>query len=236
MIKIGIVIQCRDNASRYTHKSVRPFYEDKSILQIIIERFKHLPYIIIVVTTEDSLETKKICKELDVPCYHGHGDDVILKFLDAAYAHKLTGFFRVCADNPFVSLPLMYPLTTWGFHNDYIAYKDCMLRHEGLWMEYVKTSALYKAMLATNLPYDIQNVTPFIYKNPWLFHVKILQIPQEIQDLKFRLTVDTESDFKIAQRVYKEVREQHWYNILDYLKKHPKLLKKMKKNIEENPK
>ena len=75
-----------------------------------------------------------------------------------------------------------------------------------------------------------------IHRNKWLFDCKILPMPPELDDINLRLTVDTESDFKISQKVYKEVGEDWWGYILTYLKKHPIIAKKMKKNIRKNQK
>ena len=67
---IGIIIQCRDESARIEHKSVRPFFGDTSILQLIIRRFVHLPYPIVVATTKDSPKTINICKRHMVDVYY----------------------------------------------------------------------------------------------------------------------------------------------------------------------
>ena len=194
MTSIGIIIQCRDGSVRMKNKSVRPFYKNKSILELIIDRVRHLPFKVVVATTPSSKQVMYICRNTNTPIYVGSEDNVAERLFEAAKANGFSGFFRVCADNPFISLPLMYPLTAWGWHTDYIAFDGCMQRHEGLWMEYVRTEALYRAMLACIGTYDLEHVTTFITRNLWLFHAKILEIPPELNDIQIRLTVDTEAD------------------------------------------
>ena len=236
----GIIIVCRDNSTRYKHKSVRPFHDGKSILEILIDRFSIYGYPIIVATTMNSIKTAEICKRLKKP--HPYimvpNDNVAYRLLVVATIFELDGFFRVNADNPFTSLGLMYPVKVWAetMDYDYVAFDNCMRRHEGFFLQFIKTNALSRMLLDTNKKEDREHVTPYIVRHPEIFKQKILPIPPIMDTVSVRLTVDTESDFKIAKKVYKYIGEKHWFNALNYISQNKKIEEKMLKNIKRNPK
>jgi len=236
--KYGIIIQCRDNSTRFEHKSVRPFYKGKSILEIIYERMSILfQFPIVVATTENSPRTIGICKMLNANWFVGNETNVAMRLYMTAFENGFDGFFRVCADNPFVSLPLMYPLQAWVEGDyDYIAFRNCMRRHEGFWVEYIKTEALGRAIDMIRGWTDLEHVTPYIIRNPDIFKQMILPIPPQLEQFTVRLTVDTASDFYIAKKVYEDMKDKYWGYILEYVEENPKLKEKMKKNRMENRK
>lgn len=237
--RIGIVIQCRDNSTRYKEKSVRPFFEGKSILEIIIEKFRIYDYPIIVATTKNSLKTMVLCGIMGVDYFIGDEEDVLSRILETADIFKLDGILRVCADNPFIDLGLMYPVITWAETTDYdyVAFDNCMQRHEGFFLEYISTNALSGAWLKTSSKYDREHVTPYIIRNEkMIFKRKILPIPPIMNKVFVRLTVDTEDDFKTAQEIYKHIGEKGWHRVLEYVQEHPKIEKKMLEGMRLNKK
>ena len=133
-------IQCRDYSTRLKHKSVRPFYRGKSILEIIIRRLKNADLRnIFVLTTENSPKTQEQADKLGVTVFIGDEDDVHNRFCKFATRYQPEGIIRICADNPLVALGLMYPIEKWGKSGlyDYVSFDDAMHRHEGLFCEYI---------------------------------------------------------------------------------------------------
>ena len=238
MNNYGIIIQCRDNSIRFPDKSIRPFWEGKSILEVIYEKLIVLnQFLIVVATTYNSPKTIAICKKLGIPHYIGPENNVAKRLYLTCKKYGFDGFFRVCADSPFTSLPLMYPVVAWVSPKvDYVAFKDCMRRHEGFFVEYIKTSALRLSLIVSAKREDLEHVTPFIIRNPDLFRQKILPIPPDLNKIAIRLTVDTASDFYIAKKVYKYMKNNYWGLILDYIRDNPDIQKQMIKNRMENKK
>jgi spore coat polysaccharide biosynthesis protein SpsF len=146
----------------------------------------------------------------------GDEGDVLSRFCEVIEEYEPDGIIRVCADNPFIQLPLMFPVTAWIEDNDYVAFDHCMGRKEGFWIEYVKSSALLDANNRAKTDYDREHVTPFICRFPSIYNIKWLPIPPELKKYKIHLTVDTKKDFERAREVYYEVGEKHWYYIIDY--------------------
>jgi len=233
--KIAIVIQCKDGATRYEEKSVRPFYKGKSILKIIIDKLTHLPYPIILATTPSSPITMSIGRVSGLNIVVCEEGDVLAQFCKIVEDYKLDGVIRICADNPFIQLPLMAPLFMWEGY-DYVAFENAMQRHEGFFVEYISAFALLDSDTEHLISYDREHVTPFIYNNSDTYDIKWLKIPEELTVFKIRLTVDTKEDFELAQEVYKHVGERHWHYIVDYLYYRPYLIRRMEENIRRNEK
>lgn len=236
---LAIAIQCRDRNTRLKHKSVRPFYKGKSILQIIIERFKIIGRKnIFVLTTKTSPKTIEQAKAMGVKVFIGDEDDVHSRFCNFVTRYQPEGILRICADNPMVALGLSYPVEKWGVSKvyDYVSFEGAMQRHEGLFCEYVSESALMELKNKKLSKSDKEHVTKYIYEHPDEFNILSLPVPSIMNDLPIRLSVDTISDFKVAQKVYRVVGERYWMGIYEYLYNKPELLNIMKKNIEENQK
>ena len=235
---IGIIIQCRDGSARYYRKSVRPFYKGKSILEIILDKLKHLPYTVVVATCAKSHKTINICRKTKTEWYMGDEEDVLGRIYECAKHYNFEAIFRICADNPFLSLPLMYPVEVWGQVKDYdyVAFDNCMRRHEGFFLEFVSMYALETATKDAIFKPDREHVTPYIVRHPDRFKQRILAIPERLNETYIRLSVDTESDFKTAQEVYKKVGERHWNYIMEYIENNDLMQANMLREIALNPK
>ena len=235
---IGIIIQCRDGSTRYKFKSVRAFYKGKSILEIILKKLEHLDFKVVVATCANSKKTVAICRKTGTDSYIGDEEDVLGRMYNCAKHYNFDAIFRVCADNPFLSLPLMYPVQTWGEIKDYdyIAFDNCTRRHEGFFLEFVSMKALEDAAENAILKTDREHVTPYIVRHPVKFKQRILSIQERLNDTYIRLTVDTEGDFENAQEVYKKVGEKHWNYVMEYIENNKLLQANMLREIALNPK
>jgi len=238
-MNIATCIQCRDSSERMTNKSVRPFYKGESILEIILRKLRMIDMRnVFILTSRNSPMTIDQAKKWNVKTIIGSEDDVLSRFYTMAVRYRPDGIIRICADNPFVSLSLMYPIRKWGKTQsyDYVSYDRAMLRHEGLFSEYIKADTIIKLHNMNLDKYDRNHVTSYIYTHPDEFNMKILDVPFEMEILPIRLTVDTMSDFRIAQSIYRSLGDPYWLNIYNFLFNKKKILKKMQKNMEMNKK
>lgn len=236
---IGIIIQCRDSSTRMYQKSTRPFYKDKSILELLLYKLELFPEQIVVATTKNSLQTLVISRMCDVDTFVGSENNVAHRLLSAAKVFGFEGFYRVCADNPFIQVPFMLDYLPFIERKhpryDYIAYDNCMRRHEGFFTEFIRTDALQNAVLHMKDPYDKEHVTPYIKRNK-KYKKLFFEIPKEMNKIQTRFTVDTTSDFNIAQKIYNDMGDTYWTYLLQYVKDHPKIQVEIFKNIRENKK
>ncbi len=249
----GIIIQVRAGSARMPGKMILPFYEGKSIIELIIDRFiseidNNLP--LIIATTENPIDDKieNIVSQKKTNLFRGSESDVLLRFIRAAEKYDVDTIIRICADNPLIDIKGTMALTSMPAISewDYIGYKikgerPTILTHSGFWGEVVTLSALKKVHeQTTNLIYR-EHVTNFIHQQPEKFRVKLVNAPGFLFSRDdIRLTVDTKEDFAMMQEIYGKLVEDHIpmepEQIIRWIDKHPAYLKLMNKQIELNKK
>lgn len=162
-----------------------------------------------------------------IPLFNGSEDDVLKRFIDCADRYNLQKILRVCADNPFIDYELARKIIdiSLSSEHDYVSYKvnhqPAILSHYGFFSEMVSYDALVKAHSNSDSSSDKEHVTPYIYNHPEQFSVRLEDAPSEIINEKdIRLTVDTETDFKNASEVLKNLvgeKKDFSYNFKDVL-------------------
>ena len=247
-MKTAVVIQARKGSQRLPNKIVKPFFHEKGILEILIGEVKKLELPVIVATTIHGIddEVELLCQKEKVSCFRGSEENVLDRFVKAARTEDYDVVYRVCADNPFLSVPFMRELgSAWHEGVDYVSYRDgfghpAMKTHFGFFAEMVRVSALEKALSVTKDPLYLEHVTNFVYEHPAMFSLHWLPMPDFLRHRNdIRMTVDTEEDFRTMQELYQLKVEQDWQSmdeLVDWLDTHPEFLDGMKKNIKANTK
>lgn len=212
----GIILQARLGSTRLPGKMLMPFYNNSSLLEIIIKRLKKdlNNYKIIVATSTNQRddEIEVLCANLGIDCYRGSENNLVSRFIDAAETFNINQIVRVCADNPFL-LPKYINKLIDNFNPtlDYLsfAFEDetpVIKSHIGLFAEMTTLQTLKKVFKLTTDNIYLEHVTNYIYSNPNTFKVKFLALDNLLKVRKdIRLTVDTIEDFKLTQKLYKEL-------------------------------
>lgn len=252
-----IILQARTGSSRLPNKMLMPFFEDNGILEILLNRIRRsFPKDfdkLIVATTVKSGDDRiaELCSRLGIPCFRGDENDVLGRFIAAADSVGADKIIRVCADNVFLDTAVLNRLYS-DFDNsdvDYMSFKTSdgtpsIKTHYGFWAEAVKTNALRKVVENTSDKLYHEHVTNYIYTHPEQFSIELTPLSLLNYDIEaypnLRLTIDTADDFYISQQIFKDLAsdgvEITTENILEYLKGHTNLFKKMEKIIKQNAK
>ena len=213
MSEIAIIVQARCGSSRLPNKMILPFFEDKSLFEIIINRLAK-KYKTIIATT-DSERDDSIAELGDlngVSVFRGSENNVLNRFIAAAEFHKIETIIRVCADNPFINMEMIDSLIKLYNGEDYCSYrysngKPTILGHLGLFCEITTTKTLKKVSRMTQDHLYQEHVTNFIYSHPKTFNVKLHDLPAKIKNYDgVRLTVDTQKDFELIKEIYKKLK------------------------------
>ena len=247
----GIIVQARLGSTRLPGKILKPFYGDKSILDLLIEKLKRVDNDLeIVIATSiaqenDGLEI--IASKYNIKCYRGSENDVLDRFVQAAKKFSISEIIRVCSDNPFLELRSIKELVSFvdsiTQKKDYVSYSisgtPSIKTHYGFWTEYVSLNTLEKVAEMTKEPIYREHVTNFIYSHPEEFDIEWIEGPNEI-NREIRLTIDTELDFKTAQTIYSALCQSNPYpnieDVVEYLDRNPSYYEIMKKQIMINSK
>ncbi len=250
---IGIIIQARTGSSRLPGKMVMPFYGDKSILQILIERIKAavpgVPVIVATSTQPGDDRIEDICRLSGVECYRGDENDVLSRFTGAADKYALSHVIRICADNTFLDMRALNKLAQAlpKSQADYLSYRThsglpTILTHHGLWaIEGAKAEALQ--WVASNVadPKYHEHVTNYLYTHPDQFTAEYINIDSSLQDKdNLRLTIDTRDDFDMMKEIYAYLTDNHLEitpdNIVRYIDTKPEFYAAMQRIINQNKK
>ena len=244
-MKIAIIIQARTGSTRLANKMLKPFYQNQTILHIIIENLKRdidLPIILATTNNPNDDCIEEVAEENGIFCFRGSEENVLQRFIDAANQYQVEVIIRVCADNPFLNPAYILSLIDLykESQSDYISFKTkndipTIKTHYGFFAELVSLSALIKVEKLTNEKLYREHVTNFIYINTPLFDVKLIAIPFE-ENESIRLTIDTLEDFNLAQSIYKELKKDHDtispQLVISYLNQNKDYLKQMQQQIQ----
>lgn len=257
-MKPVIIIQARTGSTRLPQKMIKPFFGEKTVLDILLERLKSIgkEYVADIIlassnnSNDDAIE--KIGNTHNVKVFRGSENDVLKRFIDAAEKYNVDKIIRVCADNVFLDVTALAQLAAILDKNeyDYISYqtrsgKPSILTHYGFLAEGVKLSALRHVAMHTQDAEFHEHVTNRIHSAQNLYKVKLLPIELVIPGLEahhdLRLTLDTQEDFEVQQHIYADLTAMDSsftpQEIMDYLdNKHPEYYQIMAETIKANTK
>lgn len=244
---LHIFLQARMSSSRLPGKVMMPFHGGESILSIITRKLrKAFPELKLVVCTSDLESDEPIlefCNQLKIECFAGSEKDVVFRFLKAAEKFHSTNIVRICADNPFLDMPMLKQLV--GFHNsnpdnDYWSFQNAagipaIKTHWGLYGEIISSRTLQKIFDSTDLQLYREHVTNYAYTHPQEFKCAFLPMPEAMHhrdDMRF--TIDDIQDFNNLQQVY-QMHVNNNYDILHTIKQvdHTAMQNTMIQNIKK---
>ena len=246
----AFIIQARMGSTRLPKKVLRPFYGDKCILQLLVEKLALVEGVKNIIATSVGKENDAIeefCVQNNITCFRGEENDVIKRFIDAAEANGIERIIRICSDNPFLELNSIKALVAKENNSDadYISFKingsPSIKTHFGFWTEYTTLAALKRVQQLTDEKLYHEHVTNYIYANPDKFKVDWIEGPTSLNGRNnIRLTIDTPKDFENAQRVYADLCANNPYPTIDeivtYLDTHSDMYNTMSQQINQNSK
>lgn len=250
---IGIIIQARSGSTRLPNKMFLPFYDNKGVLEIIINRIIKanfgIPIILATSNNPNDDIIEELGRKLAVKIFRGDELNVLNRFIHSAEKYNISKIIRICADNPFLDInDLRFQINSFKNSNDdywcYITdnFTPTIRTHYGFWGEGVSLKALYKIQkLTAGQTFYTEHVTNYIYNNQIHFnihHQKIDSIISKSNDI--RLTIDTETDFELAKEIYKSIINNNIdmasSKIVEHVYTNKDWTKIMKKEIKNNQK
>lgn len=211
-----IAIQARTGATRLPGKMTRAFFEDCTILDLILKELQtQFPSENLVIATSTNPADDAIADvgiQHAIRCERGSENDVLNRVADAVRTDPVEWVVRVCADNPFLRAEFVGQLLGEcdGNHYDYASFMlpdatPVILSHLGLFSEVIRKETLLKIDEMATSERHREHLTSHILDHPEQYDRKLLPIPDYIQQLDFlRLTVDTAEDFETCRGLYAE--------------------------------
>lgn len=232
------IIQARAGATRLPNKMLLEFAEQQTLLQITVRRVAQvveMPKVVVATTnqpTDDALVQSLLpFTQQGLTIVRGSEHNVLDRFLTTAQQLNLDtnnsnnqqqGILRICADNPFLNHNLLANLYTFALQNPNAHYASyitanktpAIMTHYGIFAEYANLNALRQVAQTATSPLAFEHVTWQLHQNPQLYNCLYLPVPPELENNKWlRLTVDTQTDFKHAQKIWNELPNPYNYQI-----------------------
>lgn len=248
---IAFIVQARLGSTRLPNKILLPFYKEKSIISLLIDKlflFKDVKTII--ATSSDSVNDPLVqfLQKKNVLYFRGDENDVLDRFISTAEFYGIDRIIRICSDNPFLEINSLEQIVMRSRNSDadYISFQvngqPSIKTHFGFWTESVTLDALKKVQEKTSELLYHEHVTNYIYTNPDKFKIEWIPGPECLKNREdIRLTTDTLVDFENAREIYGEFcRKRMPYpsikDIVTYLDMHSDRLRLMKSEILKNSK
>lgn len=217
MRQTGIIIQARTGSSRLPNKMLLPFYEDKGIFELILQRLSesglNVPIIVATTTKEADTALVDITNKYGFEFYRGDENNVLKRFIDAAVHFNIQNIVRLCADNPFIDVDaIKHQIKSFDNKTDYWCYctsekKPTIKTGYGFWTEMVTLEALKKVASQTEDSLYLEHVTNYIYAHDNQFKIHYETIDWDVeQQTDLRLTLDTIDDFQLLKEIYEHLK------------------------------
>jgi spore coat polysaccharide biosynthesis protein SpsF len=246
MKDVLIILQARTGSTRLPLKVVRPFYEDRSVFEIIASEIKTAFACETVLATTVNPNDNVLVEQatsLGIPVYRGSEEDVLDRFVQCAAVYNKPVVVRICCDNPFLDMELLGDLLNDHLQKmpDYSSYihstkVPAIKTHYGIFGEVVSYTALEKASRLTNDPLYREHVTNFIYGHPQEFRLNFMPIPSALDAMDLRLTLDTQEDWDLLAELYATSVKKYgafgWKDLVQELKDDAVALQTMQQQIK----
>ena len=205
-MKILTILQARMTSTRLPGKVLRPL-QGAPMLERQIERLRRsqrLGQLIIATSADPSDDPIEACgAALNCPVYRGALADVLQRYCGAIEAFgPVDHVVRVTGDCPLTDWTILDQVIALHLDTDadYTSNTVDRTYAKGLDVEVFKAPLLLDIPGLTDDAYDHEHVTPFLYRNPDRY--RIAQLTQSPDRSQIRWTVDTPSDYRLAQAIY----------------------------------
>lgn len=225
-MNVAAIIQARMGSSRLPGKVLMNL-DGKSLLEHVIHRVQAIPSVrdILVATSEDPSDDllAEWCHQRNIHVVRGAVHNVLQRFAQAANQTDAEWILRVTADDPFKDPQLAEQAITYARTGLYDVVCNVLPPSypEGLDVELMRKKSLQLAAQQSQDAYEQEHVTQYFYRHPETFRLYNMQTPDHQNYSALRVTLDTEPDFLLCQKVLNHFGAClfDWLSLTHYLQK-----------------
>jgi spore coat polysaccharide biosynthesis protein SpsF len=233
-MKVGVFIQARMGSERLPGKVLLQVLK-KPLLVYLLERAKKIKeadLVAVLTSTQKKDEAiEKVCREENVLCFRGDELDVLDRYFKAAKKYQVDAIVRITADCPLLDPHIADHVISFfkkhAHEFDYVSNTINRKVPRGMDVEVFSLYALQKAHQEAKEMSEREHVTLHLYKHPETYRIHGIRGEQDYSDL--RLTVDTQEDFMLIEKVlsslYPQKKDFLLPDILQLFQKKPELKK-----------
>lgn len=238
-MNIVVIIQARTGSTRLPGKILKPL-GTSDVLSYVTKRCHQILGVSKVIVATSTLPQDDAvvnwCEMNDVLVCRGSEEDVLARYVECAEKYKPDYVMRVTADCPFVDYELASELVSFinKSHVDIVDLKGEMPR--GLAVEIISFEALKRIDKIGQEPRHREHVTYYAYEYPDEFSRIQFDVPKSRLYPEFRITLDTEEDYKVMQEIanYFDNPLISSAEVIQFLQNNPHVAK-LNAHIEQKP-
>jgi spore coat polysaccharide biosynthesis protein SpsF (cytidylyltransferase family) len=200
------IIQARMSSSRLPGKVLKDLV-DETVLHYVIRRCRLSRRLadVLLATTDEPIDDPivALAQSIGIEVFRGSRDDVLDRYVQAALGAGADPVIRITSDCPLIEPSIIDEvLASHERTGAEFIYTTGFPRGTGD-AELVTLAALERAWQATrpDEAYYREHVITFHWRHPELFRHHVLEAPQEMRDLDYRLCVDEEDDLQVIRRI-----------------------------------
>ncbi len=211
-MKVTAVIQARMGSTRLPGKVLRSLC-GQPVLWHIVRRMKKVRGLNdIVVATSTSIQDQAIiefCNNNDIKWFAGSENDVLDRFVQAARSFDSDQVVRITADCPLIGPELVEQLIKLHIETDadITTHNQSGLVPRGVSAAVVKANTLKDISQKELENYHREHVTIYIYEHPERYKIVHAPVPESYRRSNYRLTLDTEEDWRLVEAIYDKFYE-----------------------------
>jgi len=200
-----VIIQARFRSIRLPGK-IMMILDNKPLIQHTIERAKqaiNVDKVMIATSTNKADDTiEELCKNINVKCFRGSENDVLIRFIGAAKKYNPKLIVRICGDEPLLDTKILEEAVEKhkALNVDYSTTVGSVPK--GLDVEIINYKVLKRLDKEAHSTADREHVTKYILDNPDKFKIHKFDFGKKFARPDIVLTVDTKEDFDFVRKVY----------------------------------
>jgi len=232
------IIQARMGSTRLPGKIMKEVC-GRPLLWHLLSRLKYskrIKKIVVAIPTlkQDDIIEKNVRKwGFDV--FRGDPNDLLDRYYKAARKFKANTIVRITADCPLIDPKIVDMVLKEYSSGNFDVVKTDETFPDGLDAATFSFAAIEKAWKEARLPSEREHVGTYILNHPEMFRIKIITNNEDLGYMRW--TVDEERDYQFVKAVFERLYEGgkmfYMKDVLDLLKKEPKL-QDINKNIIRN--
>lgn len=227
-MKIVAIVQARMGSTRFPNKVMR-IIQGYPMIELIFRRLsrsKRLDRIVLATSSNDNNHALLSCVDkLGYSAYMGSENDVLDRFYQAAKLYKADVVVRITGDCPLVDSKLVDNLIDEFMEKevDYLSNTIHPTFPDGLDVEVFKFTALERAAIEADQPFEREHVTPYLKRSKEL---RAFNFSFKEDHSLARWTVDEPADLQVISNVFSHFAPDiyfNWQKVLELQRSQPKL-------------
>jgi len=228
-MKVAAVIQARMTSTRLPGKALKTLCGEPMLLWVLsrVQRIELVDDVVVAIPDGPDHQPIATCLEAhpDITLVRGPEHDVLTRTLMAGKAVNADAIVRITSDCPMIDPDVCSSLVSaWrcsGARYGRLAFNSGFPL--GFDTEVFRLEDLEKAASESSDPYEREHATPFLWRNPDRFPA--IYIDANPNRRHWRLVVDTEDDFRLAEAIYERLGPDFRYlDLVRLFEKEPRLL------------